>query len=65
MNHENYDNEGRVLRVDFETYSIISVYMPSGSSGELRQSFKMTFLNDFYNYISELIQASSKLNYCW
>ena len=31
------------MRVDFETYSIISVYMPSGSSGELRQSFKMAF----------------------
>ena len=24
------------MRVDFETYSIISVYMPSGSSGELK-----------------------------
>ena len=56
MNHENYDNEGRVMRVDFETYSVISVYMPSGSSGDSRQVFKMTFLEDFYKYIYELIQ---------
>ena len=56
INNKDYDYEGRVMRVDFETYSIISVYMPSGSSGELRQSFKMAFLNDFYNYIVELIQ---------
>ena len=61
MNHENYDNEGRVLRVDFETYSVISVYMPSGSSGDSRQAFKMTFLEDFHQYISELIQQVPNL----
>ncbi|MDB2368800.1 exodeoxyribonuclease III [Flavobacteriales bacterium] len=56
MNHESYDNEGRVIRTDFKTFSIISVYMPSGSSGDLRQEFKMTFLDDFRNYITELSQ---------
>ena len=61
MNHENYDNEGRVMRVDFETYSVISVYMPSGSSGDSRQAFKMTFLEDFHQYISELIQQIPNL----
>lgn len=61
MNHENYDSEGRVMRVDFETYSVISVYMPSGSSGDSRQAFKMTFLEDFYQYISELIQQIPNL----
>ena len=61
MNYESYDKEGRVIRVDFETYSVISVYMPSGSSGESRQSFKMTFLEDFHNYISELIQRVPNL----
>tara|TARA_B100000925_G_C22004344_1_gene472856 strand:+ start:815 stop:1576 length:762 start_codon:yes stop_codon:yes gene_type:complete len=55
MNHEDYDNEGRVIRVDFETYSVINVYMPSGSSGDSRQAFKMTFLEDFHHYISKLI----------
>ena len=61
MNHKNYDNEGRVMRVDFEAYSVISVYMPSGSSGDSRQAFKMTFLEDFYNYISELIKQVPNL----
>ncbi len=61
INHENYDNEGRVMRVDFETYSVISVYMPSGSSGDSRQNFKMTFLEDFHQYISELIQQIPNL----
>ena len=61
MNHKNYDNEGRVMRVDFEAYSVISVYMPSGSSGDSRQAFKMTFLEDFHDYISELIQQVPNL----
>ena len=61
MNYESYDEEGRVMRVDFENYSIISVYMPSGSSGDYRQAFKITFLEDFHNYISELIQRVPNL----
>ncbi len=32
-----YDNEGRVLRADYDNCSVMSVYMPSGSSGELPQ----------------------------
>ena len=61
MDHESYDNEGRVLRIDFNTFSVISVYMPSGSSGDIRQGFKMTFLDDFYTYISELTQRIPNL----
>lgn len=51
---EKYDREGRVLRLDFKDYSVMSVYMPSGSSGELRQEFKMEWLADFRNYIDGL-----------
>ena len=53
---EVYDYEGRIIRADYGEVSEISVYMPSGSSGDLRQSFKMAFLDDFYNYIVKLIQ---------
>ncbi|WP_317900253.1 exodeoxyribonuclease III [Aurantibacillus circumpalustris] len=49
-----YDDEGRILRVDFEDVSVMSVYHPSGSSGDLRQAFKMKWLSDFNNYIHEL-----------
>ncbi|MFT6167678.1 MAG: exodeoxyribonuclease-3 [Vicingaceae bacterium] len=50
---EKYDFEGRVIRADFDTFSVMSVYMPSGSN-ELRQGFKMQWLADFKNYIDEL-----------
>ncbi|MDN5202043.1 exodeoxyribonuclease III [Fulvivirgaceae bacterium BMA10] len=49
-----YDEEGRILTAHYENFSVMSVYMPSGSSGEERQAFKMTFLDDFQEYIEEL-----------
>lgn len=49
-----FDDEGRILRADFDTFSILSMYFPSGSSGDERQGLKMNFLDDFYIYIQEL-----------
>ncbi len=54
MGNEKYDFEGRVIRADFDDVSVISVYHPSGSSGDLRLAFKMEWLSDFQNYINEL-----------
>ncbi len=61
---EKYDQEGRVIRCDFEEYSVISVYMPSGSSGDLRQAFKMEWLADFQSYIDELKKKLPNLIIC-
>lgn len=61
MNIEKYDNEGRFIRADYGELSVISVYHPSGSSGEERQAFKMQWLNDFTNYIIDLQKTRSKL----
>lgn len=49
-----YDQEGRVLRADFPNYSVMSLYLPSGSSGDDRQKFKEVFMDDFYEYIIAL-----------
>lgn len=49
-----YDNEGRVIRADFGDLSVISVYHPSGTTGDLRQAFKMQWLESFLEYINRL-----------
>lgn len=49
-----YDYEGRVIRADYPDFSVMSVYMPSGSSGDFRQAFKMKWLEDFSIYIQSL-----------
>lgn len=49
-----YDREGRILRMDLKDFSVMSVYIPSGSSGEERQAYKMEFLDFFIGYIKKL-----------
>lgn len=52
--HELFDAEGRVLRVDFDNFSVISAYFPSGTTGDVRQDIKYEFLDFFYTYTQEL-----------
>ncbi len=58
---EQIDFEGRILRADFDGFSVMSAYFPSGSSGDLRQAFKMKFLNQFQTYINALKKDFPKL----
>lgn len=59
-----YDNEGRFIRADYSDISVVSVYHPSGSSGDERQDFKMKWLSDFHNYVNELRKTRKKLILC-
>ncbi len=61
---EAYDQEGRVLRVDFKNVSIMSVYFPSGTSGDHRQDFKYRFLDDFAAYINKIKKTHPHLIIC-
>lgn len=61
MGNQRYDAEGRVIRADFGDLSIISVYIPSGSSGDERQTFKMDFLEAFLLFIQELLKTRPNL----
>lgn len=61
MGNPLYDYEGRVLRADFGPVSVMSVYHPSGSSGDERQAFKMKWLEHFIEYIHELRSQRPRL----
>ena len=56
-----YDHEGRILRCDFDDFSVMSAYFPSGSSGEDRQAFKMEFLEDFLPYSEKIRKTCPNL----
>lgn len=64
INNPRFDDEGRVIRADFGDLSVISVYIPSGSSGEERQAFKMDFLEAFLPFIDELVKKRPNLVVC-
>jgi exodeoxyribonuclease III len=61
MGNSRYDDEGRVLRADFGDTSFISLYLPSGTSGDERQQFKMEFCGHFYDYIQNLLTERPNL----
>ncbi len=56
-----YDSEGRLIQIETEDFVLLSVYMPSGTQGQLRQDYKNEWLVDFYDYISELRKKSPRL----
>ena len=58
------DFEGRVIRADYKDFSVMSVYFPSGSSGDLRQEFKFKFLDLFATYINNLRNKIPNLIIC-
>ncbi len=48
------DKEGRYLEAQFGKLSVISLYLPSGTSGEERQAIKFDFLERFMIYLQKL-----------
>lgn len=61
INH--IDFEGRVIRADFEKFSVISLYLPSGTNN-LRLNYKLKFMDDFLDYINKLKQEFPNLIIC-
>ena len=53
------DSEGRYIEVQFGNLSVISLYLPSGSSGEERQAFKFSVLKRIMPHL-EALKASGR-----
>ena len=49
-----FDAEGRYVEARFGKLSVVSVYVPSGSSGDERQQAKYRFMNEFMPHLKEL-----------
>lgn len=57
------DHEGRNLQLDFDTFSIMSLYLPSGSNSD-RLDFKLTYMARFKDYITTLKGTYPNLLIC-
>ena len=58
------DIEGRYLELVYKDLSIISVYLPSGSSGEHRQAAKFVFMEHFFNHLKTLAECGRQVVVC-
>jgi exodeoxyribonuclease-3 len=59
-----FDAEGRYVRMDFERVSVISLYLPSGSSAPERQEAKFRFLNEFAPHMAALQSENREFILC-
>jgi len=58
------DAEGRYLELAYDGLTVISVYLPSGSSGEHRQAAKYHFMDVFIEHLVGLRQRGGQVLIC-
>jgi len=58
------DAEGRYLELVYDTLSVISVYLPSGSSGDHRQAAKYVFMEHFFAHLEKLAACGRRVILC-
>lgn len=59
-----FDDEGRFLEARFGNLSVVSFYIPSGSSGELRQGFKFEVMEWLKPVLDEWLQSGRDYVLC-
>lgn len=58
------NTEGRYLQADFEDYSVVSLYLPSGTSGEHRQIIKYDFMAQYMQVLQKILQEKRSFIIC-
>ena len=59
-----FDCEGRYLEVQLGGINVVSLYLPSGSSGDVRQEAKWRCLNSFGEHLQKLRRRRSQTIVC-
>jgi exodeoxyribonuclease-3 len=58
------DSEGRWIQVDYPELSVISLYMPSGSSGDERQQVKYVFMEKLMQHLVAMREQQREFIIC-
>ncbi len=58
---QRFDNEGRVLWLDFEDFILFNTYMPNGGREMKRLDYKLDFYDSFLKYLEGLIKEERKI----
>ena len=51
---EHHDKEGRVITLEMDNFYLVTVYTPNSQDGLKRLNYRMTWEDDFRNYLLEL-----------
>ena len=58
------DNEGRYLEARYKNLSVVSLYLPSGSSGDERQAYKYKMMDVFLPHLKKLKKSGRSVAVC-
>ncbi len=61
---ETADVEGRFLQADYPDVSVVSLYMPSGTSGDERQAIKYDFLARYEQVLADILRSGKEFIIC-
>ena len=61
---QEFDREGRYLELRFDKLSVVSLYLPSGSSSPERQASKFRFLAEFLPHLERLRRSRRQVVLC-
>ena len=64
MSDDEFDREGRYLEVDLGKLTVVSLYLPSGSSSPQRQAAKFRFLERFLPHLQALATSGREIVLC-
>lgn len=58
------DEEGRYIHAEFGPLKVVSLYMPSGTSGEGRQDLKYQFMDNYFKILETILQSKQPCIIC-
>ena len=54
-----YNDEGRVITLEYDDFYLVNVYVPNSKEGLLRLDYRMEFEDNFRNYLNDLKNKKS------
>jgi len=64
LGDKTFDSEGRYLEADYGRYAVISLYLPSGTSGDERLAYKYKFMDKFMKRLEKIRRDGREVIIC-
>lgn len=61
---EAFDEEGRTLNVEYDSFSLLNVYFPNGKASTERLQYKMDFYDAFLKHVDGMKKQGKKIIIC-
>jgi exodeoxyribonuclease III len=61
---ERYDQEGRVIIVEYDEFTLLNIYFPNGQKDDTRLQYKLDFYQDLFDYCNDLKDQGQNLIIC-